>query len=623
MTATGAGRGPAVGQPRREVREWRASDQDPRYAQRPRRQRPRTTAGEAVRAEQVKRAGAEPAVDAINMDAVAEAAAAAAAARMQHSTPLSQATQTAGHEAAAWIRQVDEEIRAEVASRTAAAEAVQRRPPPAATRIESVEEQRRPVAGPNSAVESLESYLARSANGSQLTEQDRRIAEREYKEHERALAAYYAGKSQEQSTRAAPPSAAAPKTRMAGEMPMQNAAVREAIWSAASRVDNGPQVEFEGRNGNGYPKEKTIYAKVDGRRKPLISVPYAVEKRMDQARNSRFEDTRNPTRADVDLVANAFVERLREAGVPSDATLLQVPSSKAYRSGGEERMQPMKAVAERMAELGFGVVPEDNALLMRLSDAPTRTSIHETVSRSVDDKFDFFAEPYQVGGRIVPRHAGESDLRELLTEAGLGRNRTISEDYFSMRAPVPSAVGRNAVLMDDSVNQGTSQLAAALQVQNVGTRVTPITYWGFAGAPIRPQLDLRSSSSPLEIATMDREALQRAVALHERRGMEPVLERSEWIDRAEQLMRADPVGNWLGGFLRGDSAWDQGQTAEKLQRMGLDRGNALSVAQYVGGSIGLTDIPGGSLSGNYRWRNSFDEYGRGVEAAKRVRELLG
>jgi hypothetical protein len=336
---------------------------------------------------------------------------------------------------------------------------------------------------------------------------------------------------------------------MAGQMPMQNAAVREAIerWSIGDRVDNGPKVMFEGQNMRGYPKEKTIWGKVDGRSQPIMSIPYAVEKYQDKARNTRFESTRNPSREDIDLVANRFIEGLREAGVPNNATLIQVPSSKASiteygePAQGVDNMAPMALVKWRMQELGFGRNDGEgeifNSGLWRKYDAPSRTSIHEGGElQEPHGAYSGMSHPVRVGDAFFPRFVGGSDLVKVLSEAGLGRNRSIGEDYRSLTA-VPDSIdlGNSVVLMDDSVNQGTSMIASGLRLQDRGANVTPITYWGYAGAPARPQMSLKSGDTVSDFVEKDKDAMMLAVLRAMRSGGHADEEWQRYVTNATEL----------------------------------------------------------------------------------------
>jgi len=231
-----------------------------------------------------------------------------------------------------------------------------------------------------------------------------------------------------------------PAQRMAGS-PAVVAAVRQSAASAPARpqvrdwtlsegIDNGPAIGRGRRNDRGYEKSKWIKAPVDGGERTIMRIPYVEEKYADKARNARFEETRNPTREDVDLVASRLLQGARDAGI-NNAGMVLVPRRTTDLMVG----QPMWHVIQRMQELSGGLYEIEPRALLRTREAPTRTSIYDRgPSQDLSVVYSGHSPVVDsltgVAGSYAA-FAGSSALRDHFDRYGVGRNRSFSEDYYT------------------------------------------------------------------------------------------------------------------------------------------------------------------------------------------------
>lgn len=368
---------------------------------------------------------------------------------------------------------------------------------------------------------------------------------------------------QQQVTTPAQVTASPRATRMAGAVSIAGAPKVDA-WILSEGIDNGPKAGEGRTNAKGYGQDKTIWANVEGRKEPILRVPYVAEKYQDQQRNMRFEKTRNPTRQDVDILAQSFLQDAKDAGINA-AQIVLVPGRKEGSAGSE----PMQAVAQRMRELSGGAFTPSQSLF-RKKEAPSRNSIYDSgPSEDLSVVYSGHAPFVDTSGinKNLALFAGDSDLLTHLTNHGIGRNRDFSEDYLTLISK-PQLLGRQVLLLDDSVNQASSQLASALALHaaNPGIRITPMTYWGFAGAPVRPEIKLSRGMSADQIVNLSQASMDRAIHDHRLQAEAYIDRANRYVNAAVQQMRADPVGNFLGGLFTGSSDYDQQKARAYLSR---------------------------------------------------------
>ncbi|WP_159816164.1 hypothetical protein [Cyanobium sp. Copco_Reservoir_LC18] len=237
--------------------------------------------------------------------------------------------------------------------------------------------------------------------------------------------------------------------------------------------------------------------------------------------------------------------------------------------------EPMGHVAKAIELMSGGRFRLNNFLRRSKSTPPpSRTSIFDQQPDSDLTKVFSGVDEIILSGvpRKISRFAGNSNFIERLDEYGLGRNRTISEDYGTLTWQNPPPPGSVVVLLDDSVGQGTSLFAATLAVHQAvpAAHVSPLTYWAFANAPLHPKMSLTSSNRVGDVIQADAEQLANAVNSHYDMARDFVHKAEIYAKQAERVMRDDPVGNWLGGLLRGQSDYDQYKARQFLMRFLLD-----------------------------------------------------
>jgi hypothetical protein len=362
--------------------------------------------------------------------------------------------------------------------------------------------------------------------------------------------------------------------RMAGQMPAAVPAVARAIqnatpagsatqWSLRQGISDGPRIGRGRTNSRGYDRSKEIWMEVDGRKRPTFRVPYVEEKWKDEARNRRFEETRNPTRADIADVAGSFIRDAEQAGI-RDGVIALAPRRVQGAMGGA----PMWEVAMAMQEMTDGRLRFSPEALKRLSEAPSRTSKYEQGASKDLSVIYSGPVPVVLDGKTqhVSAFAGNSKLESHLNNYGVGRNRSYSEDYLTLGGRPVGGSG-NILLLDDSVNQGSSQLAAALKLHELNPRhsISPLAYWGFAGAPVKPASNYGSTDRVRDVISADQGMLRRAIDDHRASATSFVAEADRYAGMAERSMRDDPVGNFLGGLLSGNSTYDQDKARKFLE----------------------------------------------------------